>query len=376
MKKNVLRRKIKDIKTPVNNKKASKVYLGIAVVLFLIFSMLSFKSIKQPLQYEEKTTLNNIVQKTNITYSTEALPNGMRSVNGAIFTKVQKYIKVHVTSTVTSEKPVSIKGEGTIYYSLIAEELWDQSTPISKKTKVDLNGSNNTIINSDFQINFRDIKDTIKIVENEITGIGAGKYTLKIKPDFEADILFENKRIPLDNTYELNFEYSNGLVKLIGENKELVKNTPIEEITVIKSSFALLGITLPLVLSRYIFLSISAVLFMLIIISIRSTKLGLSSNTQSISYIDRKYSDRIIRLQQEPNLENKIQLSLSSFKELIQIANDKDLIVLRYDKGNSNIVSYLVIDGESIFRCSINNTDEVTDKAQKNSSLGSDIPND
>ena len=349
MKKNVFRKEIICKKLLSNNKKTSKVYLKIAVVLFLIFSMLSFKSLKQPLRYEEKTTSNKIVQKTNITYSTEALPNGMKSVNGAIFTKVQKNIKVHVTSTVISGKPVSVKGEGSIYYSLIAEELWDQIIPIKNKIKIDLNGSNNTIINLDFQINLADIKNTIKKVEDEITGVSAGKYTIRIRPDFKADILFESKRIPLDNTYELNFEYSNGIVKLVGENKELVVNIPIENIAVIKSNFKMLGITLPLVFSRYIFISISVVFFMLIIVNIRSVKLDLRTNTQSANYIDKKYSDRIIRLQEEPNLENKMLLSVSSFKELIQVANDKDLSVLRYNKGISKIVIYLVIDGESMF---------------------------
>lgn len=375
MKRSILRKKNTDSIAPVNNKKVSKFYLGISIILFLLFLILSLKSIKQPLKYQEKSISNKIVQKTNITYSTEVLQDGMSSLNGAIFPKVQKNLKIHVTSTVTSEKPVSIEGQGNIYCNLIAEESWKQVIPIASKIKIDLNGNNNTIVNSDFEISLVDIKSRMEKVESQITGISSGKHILKIVPDLQANILFENKKIPLDNTYELSFEYASNVVKPLGENKELIKDITIEDIKTNKSIFRLLGIALPLVLSRYLLSSITIGFFILIIMNFRFLKLGLSSSTQTASYIDKKYRDRLIVLQQEPNLVNRIMLSVGNFKELIQVANDKDLSLLRYNKGNSDIVIYLAIDGECIYYYMINDSKENTDKEIGSFPLGNDIFN-
>jgi hypothetical protein len=320
MQKSILRKQAADAKKTKKNKKASKTYLGILVVLFILFSGLSLRSIKKPLQYQEKTAINSIAQNTNITFSTEALPDGMSSVNGTIFSKVQKNLNLHVTSTVTSEKPVAVKGTGVVYCDIIADEYWIQTMPISGNIKIDVNGSKNTIINSDFKINLVDINNKIEMAEDQITGTSAGKYILKIRPDIQANITFDDKVIPLDNTYQLNFEYSNGLIKLSGDNKELVKNIPVEEITTKSAKLTLLGIAVPTLICRYVFSIAALILLILLIHNFRFVKSKYNADEQSPSYIDKKYGSKLVSLQAEPNLENRILLSVSCFKELVRLA--------------------------------------------------------
>lgn len=375
MRKCILKKQANDAKITEKNKKASKTYLVILVVLFILFSGLSLRSIKQPLQYQEKTAVNSITQKTSITYSTEALPDGMNSVNGTIFSKVQKNLKLHVNSIVTAEKPIIIKGTGIVYCDLIADGFWIQTMPISSNIKIDLNGRENTIINSDFQINLVDIKNKIEMAEDQVTGTSAEKYLLKIRPDIQADVTFEDKEIQLDSTCQLSFEYSNGLIIQSGDNKELVKNTPMEEITINSSKLTLLGIAIPILICRYVFSIAALVLLIVLIHNLRFVKSNYNADEQSPGYIDKKYRSRLVSLQAEPNLENRILLSVSNFKELVRVADDKELNILRYIKVDSRIVIYLVIDGECIYNYAADSMEGTSSEGLREFTLGSDMLN-
>ena len=55
-------------------------------------------------------------------------------------------------------------------------------------------------------------------------------------------------------------------------------------------------------------------------------------------------------------------LSVGTFKEPIQVANYKDLSLLKYNKGKSDIVIYLAIDGECIYYYMVNSSKENSDK--------------
>lgn len=352
--------------------KNSKLLLGTISILFIFFAVLSFLSIKQPLQYEQKSISNDITQNTNISYSTEALPDGMNSINGTIFSKVQKNMDIHVISTVNSKKPVSITGEGTVYYDIIAENLWTYSIPLSDKIKLDLNGSENTIIDSHFKINLDDIKNIINDTEDNIVGTSVGKYTIKIRPDFQANILSGDKTIPLDNTYALSFEYSNGLIKLVEENKEFTSNIPVENLTIKNNEFEFLGMLLPIMLSRYVFSISALILLIVIIVDVKYFKFNKRKDTEEVGYIDKKFGSRLIHLQQEPKFQNKILITISDYKELIKLADDKELNILKYNKIYSQIVVYLVIDGECIFNYVVNSEENNISKL----TLGSDALNE
>lgn len=345
--------------------KNSKLLLVGAVALFMVFAVLSVDALRRPQKIEEKVVSNKIVQKTNFDYKIEVKPcilypdGGIVSPEGDIISEITKSIKLTVNSDITSEKPVTVKGTQKVTFSLIAENLWERQYVLTQEKPFEMNGMENKIIQSEYVINLQELYDFMEKVQKEIKAYPE-KYLIKLKPQLNGNIIFEDKEIPLDTTPEITFEAGSNFIKLLDseENqesekktngREFIKETPVENINTIYPEYNLFGRNFPIIAVRYGF-SITALLLLLFIIYSLKQKIKLPEGKvlSEAEKIDKKYKSRLLFLQGAINKKDKSVFTLQTFKSLINLSDERELPIVRI-KNDDMTVSYQVVDGDCIY---------------------------
>ena len=79
----------------------------------------------------------------------------------------------------------------------------------------------------------------------------------------------------------------------------------------------------------------------------------------NITKIDKKYKGRIINLERELDVKDKICITIDSFKSLLKIADEREQPVFR-KLASQDLAHYYVVDGDYIYKT------EVRAKREKN----------
>lgn len=351
----------------------SKWFYCVIGILCLLSMLLSYKAIIQPLQIEQKSITNTINQKVSFNYNVEVLPStlypqgGIVETKDAILTRIVKSIRLHLESSVKSDKLVEVDGMEKVTLLVIADGLWEREFPLTQEKKISFKGTDNKIIKEDIIVDVASIAAYIQKVEKE-TEIRPERYLLKVQPRIDGNIVFENNIIPLDTSFEMVFEYSSYIVKPIGE-KEFIKATPIEEVTMLVNNFKLFKTTIPLSTAKYLFPLLSISFLIAIIFGVLSNKKKSKDIKPEATIIDGKYGNRLTYLENKLNSGSKVVISLKSFKPLTRISDEKEIPILRFNNEDINEVTYCVIDGDCIYNYIANNMSKNSSQLEVSNSV-------
>lgn len=351
----------------------SKWFYYVLGILCLLSMLLSYKAIIQPLQIEQKSITNTINQKVSFNYNVEVLPStlypqgGIVETKDAILTRIVKSIRLHLESSVKSDKLVEVDGMEKVTLLVIADGLWEREFPLTQEKKISFKGTDNKIIKEDIIVDVASIAAYIQKVEKE-TEIRPERYLLKVQPRIDGNIVFENNIIPLDTSFEMVFEYSSYIVKPIGE-KEFIKATPIEEVTMLVNNFKLFKTTIPLSTAKYLFPLLSISFLIAIIFGVLSNKKKSKDIKPEATIIDGKYGNRLTYLENKLNSGSKVVISLKSFKPLTRISDEKEIPILRFNNEDINEVTYCVIDGDCIYNYIANNMSKNSSQLEVSNSV-------
>lgn len=328
----------------------SKNTITFMTILWVISMVLEVYTIIQPQYIEQKVQTNSITQITNFDYESEKLPDGIQSIQGSIFPKIQKKINISINSVITSELPIKVEGTYSIVLKVIFDGLWEQTIPLIKQKKIKIVGTENQIIKEQVNIDLEKVYNDTKIIANEIMGSSPDQYSLKIQPIIEGNAIYENKKVQLDKTPNITFEFTPSKLNLIQDQlKEFTQKTPIEEIEIINNSFNIFGIkaTMPtaIYIFSFIFLSISILLILIVISKLKIKKQRIVNNIEE----EKKYKNRLIQIKKQIDKSSKIDIALQSLDSLVRIGDEKDQGVLKYYSSEENRTYYYLIDGSYIY---------------------------
>lgn len=345
-------KKNKTKKTDGTKKIFNKWIIGSLGILWILSTIFAYRALRQSLKVEEKVVENMISEKTSFNYKVEVVPctlfpdGGIVEPNDTMYSNITKAIHLNLVSSVTSDKPITVQGSKKVVLMLIAEGLWQREFILEPKNGFNLQGNDNKVVQNDYVIDVKNIAAYIEKVEKEIL-ISPGKYLLKVKPEIEGNVIYEDYKLPMDSTPEISFEFS-GQIKLIGE-REFTKETSIETAIIINQNFKLFNMKLPLMTARYVFSIASLLLFGMVTLgiymSIKTSKIEIPEALK----IDKKYNNKLIIIDKNITMLNKVNVSIKSFKALIQLSDDKEQPILRYKNSDIERVFYYVIDGDCIY---------------------------
>lgn len=326
-------------------------------VLFIVFGVFAIKALFTPKQINKTYTENKIQQKTSYSFKAEIIPctlypqGGIISPEGPMFTKITNTIIVDVVSLVISDKPVKLTGSYKTVVELAAEDLWKKEYLLDQKNHIELEGKEIEYFKKSYSVDLTKINDFIFKVEEEIN-IRPNKYTIRIKPYFIGSIVYQDEVIDIDSSPEFNFDYSNGKIQLSEEtpqNNTFIKEDIVEKHKTIYQSLNILGVGLPLIFSRYLFTILCIlILSFYVYTAIKAIKSKRRMLTEA-QKIDKKYHNRMIHVYTGFDLSNKNVITLTCFKSLVQLSDDKDLPILRYGGKEDKTVMYYIIDGDCVF---------------------------
>ncbi len=266
-----------------------------------------------------------------------------------MYANITKAIHINIISKVTSDRPVLVKGTKKIIVRLIADGLWERHFVQEAENNINLQGSENKVIENDYIVDIKNIAAYIEKVEKEIN-VMPRRYVLNIKPQIEGSIIYDDTIIPVDTAPELSFEFSSQIMQ-VGE-KEFVRETPIQTTVTLIQNFKFFNMEIPIITARYIF-SISSLIFLSIIIfAVFINIKGNKKDSSEVSLIDKKYASKMMLIDNDIVMLNKINVNVKSIKALVQLADDKELPILRYKYSAQDNVFYYVVDGDCIYKYS------------------------
>lgn len=334
------------------NKKYRILILGLIVFIFLISTFFALKAIGQPLNIEEKATENKIEERTSFDYAASVHPStlypqgGKIAPDGVIFTNLTDKLIVQIDSSISAEKPVRVEGKVEVIYTLTAKDMWEREFNLVSTQGVNLQGTTNSLLKKEIQIDLEKISSYIKRVEEE-TLVRPSNYMLTIKPKIKGTVYGENDNViyEIDNGIDIPFELSGQYVKYAAESpeKEFIKTKILESTKQVPQSFDFFGMKMPIVSARYIFGIISIISLAFILIALIEKSMTNKKIITEVSLIDKKNKNKIIEVSDDVNFGELPQLSLKSFKALLQIAEEKEEPILRYSNHIEGTVYYYVL---------------------------------
>lgn len=338
-----------------------KKWVWVSLVILWIYPTICVLQVFMiPIQKINHVVDNQIKQTARFDYQTELRPNTLYAKDellkpdNGILSKITNAILIHLDFDVTAKKDIVVQGTQSIVMSLTADQLWHRDYYIREKKTFVHEGSNVSIYNENITIDVGDLLDFIAKVEKEIE-LKPQKYTLKIVPTFEGSILYNDQKVPLESSFELNFEYTNNLFKLVGK-KDYAKENNMEEIVTIPQQFSFLGQVMPITAARIIFIVISAVLSLMMACLFILNRRQKQSNLTDAQRIDHKYGKRFLDLEQNIQILNKNRVVLQSIHALVQLADEREQVLFRFEQKDYHHVIYYVLDGEHIYCYEASNT--------------------
>lgn len=330
------------------NNKQKKLHYRTIIILWLICSILAVITYMQPLETEQKVKINQVRQIMDFSYTSEALPEGIVSLNDVIFTKSQKQIKVNIKALVASDEPVLVKGTSSASIRLVAEELWEKTLQTYPERFFCFKSKETQVIDMETDIDLEILNQELERISEEIIGTRSRNYYLIIKPEVKGEIIFGDVKLPIQNDGEFILSLEGEQVRLAGQ-KSFVKEFPVEDTRLVKQVYSLFGAELPLVAARYLFTVLSVLLLIMLAIVLRQIKKLKADTISEAVEIDKKYGIRLTSIQSPMSAEGKTNIELQTFKSLVRISDEKDRIILKYDDKSTGQVLYYLVDGDYIY---------------------------
>lgn len=305
---------------------------------------------------EQKTIKNTIEEKISFDYAAMVKPStlypkgGIVAPDKAIFTALTDKLIIKLNADISSEKPVKFEGRIGIAYSTIAKDMWEREFELMPTKIINSEGITHDILQQEIQFDIAKVMDFINKVEEEIL-VRSGNNALVIKPKIEGMVYDEkgNAIYEVVSTVEIPFELSGQIIKYAAESpeKEFTKTQTIEEINRIPQSFDIFGREMPVISARYTFGIISATLLLPLIWMLALSLKNKAKDTGEINVIDKKHKSKIVYVSDKFGFDNLPQLRLDSFKALLQIAEEKEEPILRYE--DVGIVYYYIVGNATIY---------------------------
>jgi len=329
--------------------KANKKTLYIvAIIIWVLSTVFTLNILRLPTEITEEINKNDIIQEITFRYKADLIPfalnpeGGITEFDKRTFTKVANDIIVHINSFINSDKPVEINGTKKVVLKLVAEELWEKEYLLEPETRFSLEGSNNILIDDDFEIGLSDLASFIKVVEQEIN-TRPGRYVFEVNPIITGVIHYKGKEIPIDLISQSIIEYSDTQIK-VGEENTFTKTTSFIDTVVIPQKVTILGKEINVLNAKYLFTITNLVILLsLLILTIYIIRVKKSVGSE-IHKIDKKYKLRLINVMQEVNNSKHEKITLDFFDSLIKISDEKECPIFRYE-NKEKVVYYTASEG-------------------------------
>ena len=328
--------------------------LFLLLLMWVIFTFASVRTWSQSFENKEVIKENVVTCFTNYDYAVEVNPCTLYPEGGLItgaevmFTPISKKINTIIEVELSSEKPVFIEGEHQIKLQLIAEEMWTKEFALTEKEKFAFNISKSKLVEEKFVLDFEEIKQFIAQVEEEI-GMVMRTYYLVVKPELTGTLTYEGRTQSIQALSEgnqLRFLYNTNRLSIEGE-KSFASELTLKKEVVQQQFFYLFGAKIPSVFLKGIFAGLSLLFLVVLCLFIwqdKSTQGTLSASEQ----IDKRYGSRLLQIKKEINTSGKTKICLASFSSLVQIADERELPILRFSFEKLNVV-YFILDGDLLY---------------------------
>ncbi|WP_409344248.1 DUF5305 family protein [Paenibacillus sp. MBLB4367] len=330
-----------------------KILLTVLGISTLFLSILSVQAFLKPAVQVRKTVENQINSNVRLDYKAEVTASALYPKNEiitpdmVIFARITKSVPVNINYALKAQKDIAVSGSYRVLMTLTADQMWQKEYELKGKTLFEATGKELQVVQDSISINLESMIDFIARVEKE-TQLKPQKYTIKIKPLLDGQIKYEDRTFPVDQSPELNFEYVNNYLKMIG-NKEYAKEYAAEKTSSTPQSLEVLGAAISIPLARSIFpagaLLLSALLGGLVVMR---RKQGDGGSSESAA-IDKKLAKRLIHLAEFSLPEENRFIRLQSFDMLLQMAEEKELPLLRLQESDEEVVTYFILDGSCMY---------------------------
>ena len=335
-------------------KKNTKTLCYILAPLVLITATVAVFSLLQPAATTSQINDNTTAIETSYDYKATIIPNilypkgGTVEVDNTIFTKITTALPFNLNSTISSANEVTVKGTHQIQIVVNAVDLWERVFPLGKQESFELAGTEISLIDSALNIDLTEITAFIEQVEEE-TEIRAEQYTIEVVPNIEGMIHYAGKDMPIPEQDALVFQLTNDEIVLISE-KSSISVTPFTTTDAITNTFNFFGAALPLGFVRLVSSLVSILLLLpLIYILTKVSTSNKKSLPTEVDKINKKYGGRIIPVSQHINTNHKSLITLQSFKDVIKIADEKELPIFCYKVHLDESAVYFIVDGDYIY---------------------------
>ena len=322
--------------------------------MLLLSAAVSIYSFSQSATTTNEKNDNSTQIKTTYDYKATITPNilypdgGTVEVGDTIFKKITTAIPFNLTSTINSGNEVIAKGTHEVQLVINAGDLWEKSFPLEQQQSFEQKGTEISIIDNAYKIDLEKINAFIMQVEEE-TGIRPSQYTIEVVPTIIGTINYAGKERDIQVEDKLIFQYSYDDIVLSSE-KTFASTTPFSTTEVITNTFKLVGVALPLTPVR----TVSTVVSLLLLLTIlyMNKDFFTKRSTQNPSQIDRinkKYGNRIIQVSEKENIAQKSIITLTSFKSILKIADEKELPIFYHNVHQDGRTAYFIIDGDYFY---------------------------
>ncbi len=326
-------------------------FLAIGLVLFVVIAIYSFS---QPAQSAVNNNATSTQIGTTYAYKATVSPNilypagGTVPVGETIVKKITTAIPIDLKSTINAAEEVIVKGTHEVQLVVKAQDLWEKRFPLEQKQSFEQQGTEISIIDSLYTISLNELNAFITQVEEE-TGITPSNYTLEVEPNLVGTISYAGIERELLVQDKLVFQYAFDSIILASE-KAFTSTIPFGTAEVITNTFTLAGVAIPLATIRTASTMLSLLLILAIFFFNKTSFVKRKAKIPSeIDTINKKYGNRIIQVSNNENLNQKSIISLTSFKSIVKIADEKELPIFFHTSHQENQAIYFIVDGNYVY---------------------------
>ncbi|HHV65399.1 MAG TPA: DUF5305 domain-containing protein [Peptococcaceae bacterium] len=346
-----------NIKVLFKSSKGTDIVCLLFFILFLVAFVFALIVWTKPLASEEVVTENSILQKVDykikadVNSSTLYPQGGIVIPEGAIFSNITKNINIRMITEFHAEQPISVEGEQSVRIILELKDNWEREFYSSDKVDLKMQDDTDKVIEKDLIINLVPLQSFIKKVEEE-TKV-SGDYLLKIKPQIKGEVINGTNRIPLKDFPELVFSYKTNQILLQPDKKTEERprfDEPIffEELIPIQKtitkpqymSFFGSPILVETVRNYSLILTIFLLMPLVFFLKVRQENKPVLSEA---ARIDKKHKKRLVTVQEK--IRTSQALNMNSFKELLNLADEKDQPIFRYEREDGYVEYFIVSEG-------------------------------
>ncbi|RSK26426.1 hypothetical protein EJF36_05895 [Bacillus sp. HMF5848] len=327
--------------------------LFVIIPILIVSCFVTIKAFMTPTEVTETILENVIKEETNFAYEAEVKRSLLYPEGGTIdpgehiIKNITKSIPVSINSQVFAEEPVEVAGNYQLNMSITAEGLWKKDFTLEEPVAFNKSSNEVNIINKTYNVDVEKIVSFIEAVEKEIK-IGVGSYIIEIKPILDGKIIYKDQTYELNKESVLKFDYSKEQFSLIKDTElEFYNEYAVENTKNIVNELVIFNITLPISGTRIVGL-ILTLLCVAAMIVVMKDKIANAVKTPEQEKIDKKHKSRIVEIHPSTDLNQFQRIALTAFKQVIQIADDKELPVHKQITSVGE-TQYFVIDNNLLY---------------------------